>query len=34
MRMMQMSPNFEIAIYLVQAIGAAIVTGSTFHRGF
>lgn len=31
MRLMQMSPNFEIAMYLAQATGASIVTDSAFR---
>ncbi|MGE4060388.1 MAG: DUF4238 domain-containing protein [Sphingomonadales bacterium] len=31
MRMMQMGPNFEMAMYLAQATGAAIVTDSAFR---
>lgn len=31
MRQMQMSPNFEIAMYLAQATGASIVTDSAFR---
>lgn len=31
MRLMQMGPNFEIAMYLAQATGASIVTDSAFR---
>ena len=31
MRLMQMSPNFDIAMYLAQATGASIVTDSAFR---